>query len=112
MMPRKFGRKRGKRISFLKTLAHNLIMKERIQTTDARAKEMRVKVEKLVTLGKKQDLASLRLLLSRLPKASAMKMYYEIAPRYKSRAGGYMRITKTALRRMRDAAPQSVIEFV
>lgn len=112
MTPRKFGRTRGKRISFLKTLAHNLIMKERMQTTDTRAKEIRTRVEKLVTLAKKQDLASLRLLLSRLPKAAAMKLYYEIAPKYQSRSGGYLRITKISLRRKRDAAPQSVIEFV
>lgn len=111
-MPRKFGRKRGSRISFLKTLANNLIMKERIQTTDARAREMRIKVEKLVTLAKKQNLASLRLLLSRLPKASAMKLYYEIAPKYQTRAGGYLRINKMAKRRKRDAAMQAVIEFV
>ncbi len=111
-MPRKFGKLRGRRISFLKTLANNLIMKERMQTTDARAREMRIIVEKLVTLAKKQNLASLRLLLSRLPKASAMKLYYEIAPKYQTRAGGYLRISKLAKRRKRDAAMQSVIEFV
>ncbi len=112
MTPRKFGRTRGKRISFLKTLAHNLIMSEKMQTTEARASEIRTRVEKLVTLAKKQNLASLRLLLSRLPKESATKLYYEIAPRFQSRKGGYLRITKTALRRKRDAAPQSIIEFV
>ncbi len=112
MTPRKFGRTRGKRISFLKTLAHNLIIAERIQTTEARAKEIRTRVEKLVTLGKKQNLASLRLLLSRLPKEAAMKLYYEIAPKYQSRAGGYLRIIKTPLRRKRDAAPQAIVEFV
>jgi len=111
-MPRKFGRLRGRRISFLKTLANNLIMKEKMQTTDARAREMRIIVEKLVTLAKKQNLASLRLLLSRLPNASAMKLYYEIAPKYQNRAGGYLRVSKLAKRRKRDAAMQSVIEFV
>ncbi len=109
---RKFGRIRGRRKSFTKTLANNLILKERIQTTEARAKELRPKVEKLVTLAKKQNLASLRLLLSRLPKDSASKLYYDIAPRYKDRAGGYLRILKTAERRKRDAARQAVIEFV
>lgn len=111
-MPRKFRKLRGPRKSFLKTLANNLIMKEKMQTTDARAREIRVRVEKLVTLAKKQNLASLRLLLSRLPKSSAMKLYYEIAPRYQERAGGYLRITKMANRRKRDAAKQSIIEFV
>ncbi len=112
MMPRKFRKLRGKRISFLKGLANNLIMKEKMQTTDARAKEIRVRVEKLVTLAKKQNQASLRLLLARVPKSAAMKLYYEIAPRYQQRAGGYLRITKLGKRRKRDAALQAVVEFV
>lgn len=110
-MNRKFGRIRGRRKSFLKTLEHNLIMREKIETTQARAKEIRPLVERMVTLAKKQNVASLRLLISKLPKASATKLYYEIAPRYQSRSGGYLRIVKTS-RRMRDAAEQAVIEFV
>ncbi|MBI3046510.1 MAG: 50S ribosomal protein L17 [Candidatus Harrisonbacteria bacterium] len=109
---RKFHRIRGRRKSFLKTLEHNLIMKERVQTTEARAKEIRPLVEQLVTLAKKQQLASLRLLLSRLPKPAALKLYYEIAPKYQGRSGGYLRILKSAARRKRDAAKQAVIEFV
>src|SRR3989344_1986967 len=101
-MNRKFGRVKGRRNSFLKTLANNLIMKERMMTTEARAKEIRPRVEKLVTLAKKQNLSSLRLLLSRLPKDSAFKIYYEIAPRYKDRKGGYLKILKAATRRKRD----------
>ena len=87
-------------------------MEERIETTEARAKEVRPQVEKLVTLAKKQNLASFRILLSRLPKQSAEKLYYEIAPRYQERRGGYLRILKTAVRRKRDAAKKAVIEFV
>jgi len=87
-------------------------MKERIQTTEARAKEIRPQVEKLVTLAKKQNLASLRLLLSRLPKGSATKLYYDVAPRYRDRTGGYLRILKTSIRRKRDSAKQAIIEFV
>jgi len=109
---RKFGRIRGRRKAFLKTLAHNLIMKERIQTTEARAKELRPRVEKLVTLAKKQKLASLRLLLARLPKAAATKLYYELASRYQERHGGYLRILKTSHSRKRDAAKKAIIEFV
>ena len=109
---RKFHRITGRRKSFLKTLANNLILKERMQTTEARAKEIRPMVEKMVTLAKKQNLASLRLLLSRLPDASASKLYYEIAPKYKDRKGGYLRILKTAMRRKRDATKMAVIEFV
>lgn len=109
---RKFGRKTGQRRAFKKSLASNLIMQERIETTSARAKELRPMVEKMITTAKKNDLASLRTLLSQLPKQSATKMYYEIAPRYKDRKGGYTRILKTEKRRKRDGVELSVIEFV
>jgi large subunit ribosomal protein L17 len=87
-------------------------MKEKISTTEIRAKEIRPLVEKLVTLGKKQNLASLRLLISRLPKKAAQKIYYEIAPRYQSRNGGYLRIIKQGSFRKRDGGRTAVIEFV
>lgn len=109
---RKFGRIRGVRKSFIQALLNNLILEEKIKTTPARAKEIKPKVEKLITLAKKQDLASLRLLIARLPKAAAMKLYYEVAPKYKDRNGGYTRIIKLAKSRKRDAAPQVRIEFV
>jgi large subunit ribosomal protein L17 len=109
---RKFGRIRGRRKSFLSSLYHNLIMAERIMTTEARAKEIKPRVEKLLTLAKKQNLASMRLLLARLPKDAALKLYYEIAPRYKERRGGYLRVIKVGAVRKRDAAPKTIIEFV
>ena len=108
----KFRRTRGPRRLFLKTLAHNLIMNGRIETTITRAKAIRPYVEKLVTLGKKQQLASLRILLSRLPKESANKIYYDIAPKYKERKGGYLRIMRSGSTRKRDAAVKAIIEFV
>jgi large subunit ribosomal protein L17 len=109
---RKFHRLRGKRKAFMKGLVQNLIIKEKIQTTETRAKAIRGPAEKMVTLAKKQNLASLRLLLSRLPKKAAMKLYYEVAPRYKERGGGYLRIQKLATRRKRDGAREAIIEFV
>ncbi|MEK7114902.1 MAG: 50S ribosomal protein L17 [Patescibacteria group bacterium] len=109
---RKFHRKTGPRRSFVKILANNLIIKEKITTTEERAKSIRPIVEKMVTLGKKQQLASFRLLLSRLPKQSAEKVYHEIAPRYKERLGGYLRIIKQSRMRKRDGARMAVIEFV
>ncbi|MDP3729154.1 MAG: 50S ribosomal protein L17 [bacterium] len=111
-MHRKFGKKRGPRRSFVRILAHNVIMKEHAQTTEARGKEIRSVIEKMVTTAKKQNLASFRRLLSQLPKDAASKLYYELAPRYKDRHGGYMRVTKLAERRKRDAAEQVIIEFV
>src|SRR3989344_6320824 len=109
---RKFGRKRGQRKAFLKTLVHNLIISKKIETTEARAKELRPIVERFITRAKKHDLAGLPFLLARLPKDSANKLYYDIAPKYADRKGGYMRITKTTGRRKRDAAYKTIIEFV
>ena len=109
---RKFHRKAGPRRLFIQGLANNLIMKGRIETTVPRAKEIRPVVERFVTIAKKQQLNNFRLLLSRLPKQAAQKLFYEIAPRYKERAGGYLRITKEAQHRKRDAAPLAIIEFV
>ena len=109
---RKFGRTTGPRKSFIQGLEHNLVMTGGMTTTPARAKEIKPKVEKMVTLAKRQDLAALRLLLSRLPEESASKLYYEIAPKYKERKGGYLRIIKTAVSRKRDGAEQVRIEFV
>jgi len=109
---RKFHRKKGQRNALLKTLASNLILAEKMTTTEAKAKEIKSAVEKLTTLAKKQKLADLRLLLSRLPKKSAQKLFYEIAPRYASRRGGYLRIIKAGLQRKKDGSKMAVIEFV
>ena len=109
---RKFGRIKGRRKSFVTGLVQNFIMEERIKTTEARAKEIKPKAEKLITIAKQNDLSALRLLVSRLPKKAALKLYYEIAPRYKDRRGGYSRIIKTSAFRKRDAAPQVILELI
>src|SRR3989344_6050286 len=109
---RKFHRKTGKRRAFLKGLAHALIMKGTITTTEIRAKAIRPIVERLVTTGKAQDTASFRTLLSKLPRQSAEKLFYDIAPRFKDRRGGYLRIIKQGKARMRDAAKTAIILFV
>ena len=109
---RKFHRTKSPRRAFLQGLANNLIMKEKMKTTVARAKEVKPLVERFVTIAKKQDVAGLRRLLAKLPKQSANKLYYDIAPRYKERKGGYLRITKESTTRKRDAAPKATVEFV
>lgn len=109
---KKFGRIKGQRTAFVKSLSANLIIKQKIKTTDVRAKVVRSEVEKLVTLAKKQTVAALRLLIARVGKNAATKVFYEIAPRYADRAGGYVRITKVSKRRVGDAAPMSYVEFV
>ncbi len=87
-------------------------MKEKIETTVTRAKEIRPMVERMVTIAKKQQLASLRSLLEKLPAQSAKKMYFDIGPRYQTRTGGYLRIIKGGKARKRDAASVATIEFV
>lgn len=96
----------------MRILSHNLVMQGKIQTTEARAKEIRPRVEKLVTLAKKGDVVALRLLIKRMPKDSAYKLFHEIAPRYKTKKGGYLRIRKTAVTRKRDGVKQAIVEFV
>lgn len=83
-----------------------------METTEAKAKSIRPVVEKALTLAKKQNLASLRLLLSRMTKDAANKLYYELAPKYKDRNSGYLRILKMSGKRKRDAAQKAIIEFV
>lgn len=109
---RKFGLKKGPRRSFLKVLAHNFIQHEKITTTVARAKELRTLVERFVSYGKKQNVSGLRLLLQKLPKESAYKIYNELAPRYRDRNGGYTRVIKRAKARKHDGSDMAVIEFV
>jgi large subunit ribosomal protein L17 len=109
---RKFHRKRGQRRALFRVLLNNLILKEKILTTEAKAKEIRSRLEKLISIAKRGDLASLRLLLARLSKKSAEKLYYELAPRYKETNGGYLRIIKSMRRRKGDGSKMAMIEFV
>jgi large subunit ribosomal protein L17 len=112
---RKFGRDHAGRIALLRSLALSLISREQIKTTEARAKELRPFVEKLVTRGVAGDLLSRRLIISRLGGVSgeegAKKIIDEIAPRYKERPGGYTRIVKLP-RRQADASKMAVIQFI
>lgn len=108
---RKFGRTKNQRNALLKSLAYSLALKGKIKTTEAKAKELRPFMEKLVTLGKSQTLASRRILIARVGPQAAKKIATEIAVTHKDRAGGYTRITKM-VRRDSDGAPQAVIEFV
>jgi large subunit ribosomal protein L17 len=109
---KKFHRKTDQRKALLKGLAANLILKERIKTTLAKAKAARSKVEKLITMAKKQSVVALRRVKENLPEKAANKLYYEIAPLYKDRKGGYTRIIKTSMRKVRDASALVILEFV
>jgi len=110
---KKFHRLTGQRRSFLRNLANDLVRAGRIETTEARAKAIRPIVERLVSLAKRQNLAVRRLILRRVhnPKI-ANKIYEELGPRYATRAGGYLKITKLSKSRKRDGTRMAAIEFV
>jgi large subunit ribosomal protein L17 len=108
---RKFGRKTNQRQALLKSLARSLVLNGRINTTEAKAKEIRPLVEKLVTRGKVDTVANRRLLVSALGDETTAKKLVATAERYKARAGGYLRIIKMGPRKG-DAAAMALIEFV
>jgi large subunit ribosomal protein L17 len=90
----------------------NLVEHGRISTTVAKAKELRRHIEKAITLGKTNDLATRRLLLSRIPnQATVEAILGDISPRFNTRPGGYTRIIKIG-RRPGDTAEMAFIEFV
>tara|TARA_B110000116_G_scaffold79026_1_gene68562 strand:+ start:4140 stop:4475 length:336 start_codon:yes stop_codon:yes gene_type:complete len=93
-------------------LASQMIIHKRIKTTDAKAKELRMFIEPLITFAKKNDLHSRRMIIRKLPKKAIVKtLYDEVAPVYVDRNGGYTRIIKLGYRD-NDRAPVSIIEFV
>ncbi|MBO9666456.1 MAG: 50S ribosomal protein L17 [Bdellovibrio sp.] len=107
-----FDRKSGPRKALLRGLVESLVEHGRITTTVDRAKETRRHVERAITLGKKGDLATTRLLLSRYPnKAVVSTIVKDLAPRFASRPGGYTRIIKIG-RRPGDTAEMAFLEFV
>ena len=109
---RKLGRKVGNRRALFMNLASQMITHKRIKTTDSKAKELRTYIEPLITLAKKNDLHSRRMIIRKLPKKDIVKtLYDEIAPLYVDRPGGYTRIVKLGYRD-NDRAPVSIIEFV
>lgn len=110
---RKFGRKIKVRGALLKSLMLSLIVHGRIKTTEAKAKEIRPMMEKLVTRAKTDDVNTRRVIMSRLMnRAPETKMLItEIAPKFKDVSGGYTRIMKLP-QRTSDGARMALIEFV
>ena len=110
---RKFGLKKTQRNTLLNSLALNLIVREKIKTTEPKAKELRPFIEKLVTRAKKGDLATRKLIIAKLAnrKAEVKKLFEVIAPKYKDKKGGYTRVLKLGARKS-DGAPMAIIEFV
>ena len=109
---RKLGRTSAHRIAMLRNMSASLIKHEQIKTTLPKAKELRPYVEKLVTLAKHGGLSNRRLAHARLGDDDQLiKLFGELATRYASRAGGYIRVIKAGIRRS-DATPMAIIEFV
>ena len=126
MRYRKLGRTSSQRKAMLRDLATDLIVNERIQTTETRAKELRSVVEKMITLGKRGDLHARRQAAAFIRRELAtttdaegneqtvfalQKLFDDVAPRYADRQGGYTRIMKLGPRRG-DGAPMVILELV
>lgn len=120
MKNRKFGRSSDHRKAMLRNLATSVILYGKVETTEAKAKDMRSVVDELITLGKKGDLSARRQAAEFVRDVIAdeatqqtvlQKLFDEIAPKYADRNGGYTRVVKTGVRRG-DAAPMAYIELV
>jgi large subunit ribosomal protein L17 len=116
---RKLGRNSAQRKALLRDLITDLILNERIETTLSKAKELQKLADRMVTLGKKNTLAS-RQQAAKLVRFemtedgsqyAIQKLFSDIAPRFAERNGGYTRVLKTGPRRG-DNAPMAIIEFV
>ena len=109
---RKLGKTSDQRKALLRQLTTDLLDHGKLETTFCRAKEIQPIADKMITLGKKGDLAAYRQALSFLTKEDvAHKLFKETAPKYTDRNGGYTRVTRIGARRG-DAAEMAIIELV
>jgi len=108
---RKLNRKRGQRKALLTSLARELFLREKIKTTEAKAKEVAGFAEKQITKAKAQTVSARRRLAKNFSKPVVKKLVDEIAPKFKERKGGYTRIIKLGPRNS-DGAKMAIIELV
>jgi large subunit ribosomal protein L17 len=110
---RKLSRKMGPRLALFKNLTVSVLRYERVKTTEAKAKEIQGRVERMITLAKRGDLAARRRVVSEFPNEPLVvtKLFDEIAPKYADRTSGYTRIVKIG-QRVGDAAEIVQIELV
>jgi len=108
----KLSRTSAHRKAMLRNMVTSLFDHERIETTDAKAKELRRLADRMITLGKRGDLHARRQALAVIRKReTTAKLFDELAERFRERPGGYTRVLKTR-RRAGDAAPMSIVELV
>src|SRR5580704_13342435 len=108
----KLGRNTAHRRSLLRNLVTSLILEERIETTVPKAKAMRPRVEKMITLGKRGDLAARRMAGAYLTTSAAVdKLFETIGPRFGDREGGYLRIVRTGWQKG-DGADKAFVELL
>ena len=110
---RKLGRKTGPRLALFKSLTVAVLRYEQVKTTEARAKEIRGRVERMITLAKEGTLTARRRVVAEMPDEPLVidKLFKEIAPKYADRTSGYTRIVRIG-QRNGDAAPIVQIELV
>ena len=110
---RKLSRKTGPRMALFKNLTVSILRYERVKTTEAKAKEVQGRVEHMITLAKRGDLAARRMVVSAFPNEPHVitKLFDEIAPKYADRTSGFTRIVKIG-QRSGDAAEMVQIELV
>ena len=109
---RKLGRNSSARKALFRSILTSFFRHERIETTEAKAKEISGLAEQIITLAKRGDLSARRMVIARLmDEEVARKLFDEIAPKYTDRQGGYTRIYKLGNRRG-DAAPMAILELV
>ena len=110
---RKLSRKVGPRMALYKNLTVSVLRYERVKTTEAKAKEIQGRVERMITLAKKGDLSARRAVVAQFPNEPLVvtKLFDEIAPKYNDRTSGYTRIVKIG-QRQGDAAEIVQIELV
>ncbi len=112
MAYRKLGINMARRKALLRNIVTSLLKHGRIETTEARAKELNAFAEKMITLAKKGDLASKRQAMSfLLDESVVIQLFDQIGPKYADRQGGYTRIIRTGFRRG-DSAEMVLVELV
>lgn len=108
---RKFGRTKNQRKALLVSLSRSLFLHSKITTTEAKAKELSMFAEKLITRSGKDSLSSRRILAKYFSESLIKKLITEIGPKYRERKGGYTRVIKLGPRKS-DSARMAIIELV